>query len=148
PGWRFVPPPGCLHGELGCIVPPVGTHLELVVVTGSLVSTHALPPAGVVCLGRGDDCDIRIENTSVSRRHALLHLASSLRIEDLGSANGTSVPESARPVDADGTHPLRRLSSETFSVAVGARVNLGNTTIVIRRLAGDDDDLVQRDPGM
>jgi transcriptional regulator with PAS, ATPase and Fis domain len=49
-----------------------------------------LPSSGSVSIGRGGDCDLHIAHTSVSRRHALLHV-DPLRIEDLSSANGTRV---------------------------------------------------------
>ena len=42
-------------------------------------------------VGRGDDADIRIEDASVSRRHARLHLGEHIEVEDLGSTNGTRV---------------------------------------------------------
>ena len=64
-------------------------HL-LVIVDGS-VSTHALPDAGTLVLGRTVDAEVRIDHPSISRRHARLHLGASLRLEDLGSANGTRV---------------------------------------------------------
>jgi two-component system, NtrC family, response regulator AtoC len=49
----------------------------------------SLPPEGALVLGRGDDCDIVLQHTSVSRAHAKLHLGATPRIEDLGSSNGT-----------------------------------------------------------
>jgi transcriptional regulator with PAS, ATPase and Fis domain len=48
-----------------------------------------LPPKGRITLGRGEGCDIRIEEASVSRRHATLHLGPPFMLEDLGSVNGT-----------------------------------------------------------
>jgi transcriptional regulator with GAF, ATPase, and Fis domain len=44
-----------------------------------------------VVIGRGVECDLRIDDASVSRRHAILHLSPSVAIEDLGSTNGTTV---------------------------------------------------------
>ena len=52
---------------------------------------HELPAAGTIVFGRSQLCDVRIDHASVSRRHAALHLGASLRIEDLGSSNGTRV---------------------------------------------------------
>jgi len=136
----------------------VGARLELVVITGGAVSTYPLPDEGVIAIGRGEDCDVRVDNTSVSRRHALLHAGPALRIEDLGSANGTFVPE-AEASPGDGTHPLRRLSRQSFTLAVGDRVNLGTTTIAVRRASlgvppearaaqAASEDTTGRDPAM
>ncbi len=68
------------------------TRLRLVVVNESGSSSHALPEAGDVVLGRGDEATVRLDDAAASRRHAVLHLGSGLAtIEDLGSANGTTV---------------------------------------------------------
>jgi DNA-binding NtrC family response regulator len=50
-----------------------------------------LPDHGAVTIGRGNDCQVRIDHPSVSRRHVKLHLGKHLRVEDLGSSNGTSI---------------------------------------------------------
>jgi transcriptional regulator with PAS, ATPase and Fis domain len=128
--------------------------LALVVVTGDTVTVAALPDHGTVTLGRGEECEVRIDNRSVSRRHAILHLGPPLRIEDLGSANGTFAHDRRSPTETAGTYPLRRLSRESLEIAVGERVNLGSIPIVIRRAdhaAGATEsvgDIVLRDPAM
>jgi DNA-binding NtrC family response regulator len=128
--------------------------LALVVVTGDTVTVAALPDHGTVTLGRGEECEVRIDNRSVSRRHAILHLGPPLRIQDLGSANGTFVRDSRSPIETAATHPLRRLSRESIELAVGERVNLGSIPIVIRRsdhaagATGSAGDIVLRDPAM
>src|SRR5262249_3684767 len=71
----------------------------------------------------------------VSRRHAVLHLGPPLRIQDLGSANGTFVRDARSPLDTARTHPLRKLSREIVEIEVGERVNLGSIPIVVRRAA-------------
>jgi two-component system, NtrC family, response regulator AtoC len=60
------------------------------VILGERVIAHRLPDAGTVTIGRHPTCDVVIDDPSVSRRHALVHL-DGLRIEDLGSANGTRI---------------------------------------------------------
>src|SRR6202042_793817 len=67
-----------------------GSPLALLVVGGATVQSIALPTRGAVLLGRARDCDVTIADGSVSRRHARLHV-SPLRLEDLGSANGTRI---------------------------------------------------------
>src|SRR5437868_8923552 len=64
---------------------------RLVVVSDAGSSSHALPSTGAVTLGRGDDADIKLDDTAASRRHAILHLGTPVRLEDLGSSNGTIV---------------------------------------------------------
>lgn len=55
---------------------------------------------GTVSVGRDRECDVVLEHPSVSRRHALLHVAGPfIEVEDLGSKNGTfidGVPVSGR----------------------------------------------------
>ena len=56
-------------------------------------------PSGTHLLGRGAEADVRLQAPSVSRHHAMLHVADEgLWVEDLGSAWGTFVD--GRRVDA------------------------------------------------
>jgi transcriptional regulator with PAS, ATPase and Fis domain len=50
-----------------------------------------LPPSGKVTVGRLQECEVRVDHPSVSRRHAELLLGPQLRVVDLGSFNGTRV---------------------------------------------------------
>jgi two-component system response regulator AtoC len=52
-----------------------------------------LPDEGAVVVGRGAECDLRIDHPSVSRTHAVLRVTANdgLLLEDLGSSNGTRV---------------------------------------------------------
>jgi len=93
--------------------------LCLLVIVKGVVTTHALPESGQVTIGRAEACEVRIDDPSISRRHATLYFAAkpsgaqaprrkprppALAIEDLGSANGTflrgprAVPPLIRPV--------------------------------------------------
>jgi pSer/pThr/pTyr-binding forkhead associated (FHA) protein len=46
----------------------------------------------VVLVGRGEDCDLRVEHKSVSKRHCVLVVTDGLvLLRDLGSTNGTRV---------------------------------------------------------
>ncbi len=70
-------------------------------------------PDGVHVIGSGERCHLRLEDPTVSRRHAILTLAgSSARIEDMGSENGTFV--NATPADSRGT-----VVSPTTPVTIG-----------------------------
>lgn len=64
--------------------------------TGPRMGTRYLLGARPVAIGRGPDCAIREENTSVSRCHALITRGDDgcYRVSDLGSTNGTFVNDS------------------------------------------------------
>ena len=79
-----------------------------------------LPEHGQLVLGRGDECDIVILHPSVSRRHARLHLGYPLRIEDLGSANGTRA------------HGRKLATGEVVVVDSQASLQLGDVTLLVR----------------
>jgi len=63
----------------------------LVVVSGGGVRTQTLPTDGEVVLGRDPTCDVVLDRSRVSRRHARLRLGDAISIEDLGSRNRTVV---------------------------------------------------------
>jgi two-component system, NtrC family, response regulator AtoC len=62
---------------------------RVMVGSGQSVTTHLVPDEGVVLVGRAPDATIRVDDASVSRLHVRIHLGEVLRVEDLGSANGT-----------------------------------------------------------
>jgi DNA-binding NtrC family response regulator len=86
-----------------------------------------------VSIGRAEGNDIRIDDPSVSRRHAVLHLGPPLRIEDLGSANGTFVRDHGELLEDGITRELQPISRQAVEIALGERINLGRTMIVVRR---------------
>jgi DNA-binding NtrC family response regulator len=108
-------------------------RLDLAVFAAGGVMNHPLPAEGRVTLGRSEENDVRIDDSSVSRRHAVIHIGPPLRIEDLGSANGTRLRrekgagETVRLVDSR----VERGNAVEFSV--GDAINLGSTLIVVRR---------------
>ncbi len=71
--------------------PRASGRWRLVLVTEAGSSSHALPVTGDALLGRGEDATVRLDDVAASRRHAVLHMGPLVRLEDLGSANGTSV---------------------------------------------------------
>lgn len=82
----------------GVLKEPTDHRPRLVAVWGEGVATFRLPEKGSVVIGRASDVDFRIDALSVSRRHAVLYIAPTrdgdacvLRLEDLGSSNGTRV---------------------------------------------------------
>jgi hypothetical protein len=72
----------------------------------------------VTSMGRGTDVDLRVDDPSVSRRHAEIRLGNPTVITDLGSTNGIVV---------DDQH-VRQAQLRDGSV-----IHLGNTTIVFRQ---------------
>jgi predicted component of type VI protein secretion system len=75
-----------------------------------------VPPAGAV-IGRSRDCEIVLEDSGISRRHAQLRPGpDGWSVEDLGSTNGVLV--NGRPIH--GAQPLES----------GDRVELGSTEIL------------------
>jgi two-component system response regulator AtoC len=88
-------------------------------------ATYDLPDTGVVTLGRGRECDVRIDHASVSRVHARFHLARRVAVEDLGSSNGTVVAG-------------RQLArAEVATVEPGVVVELGSAMALVQ--GGDAD---------
>jgi DNA-binding NtrC family response regulator len=53
------------------------------------VQFHTLPATGEAILGRGPECEIVLDFTSISRRHAHLRIGEPCILTDLGSRNGT-----------------------------------------------------------
>src|SRR3979409_871707 len=89
------------------------------VVTAGLSATHPLPDEGPVSIGRSETNTIQIHDRSLSRQHAVLHIAKdgALTVEDLGSSNGTTVRET--PVKPGAPVPI----------APGEVVDLGSTMV-------------------
>jgi pSer/pThr/pTyr-binding forkhead associated (FHA) protein len=83
-----------------------------------------------VVVGRGEDCDVVLQDQSVSRQHAVISLRAGrgLVIEDLDSANGTLV--NGRPIRSgvgftpSGTGPVAELQG-------GDWLQFGDTMAVI-----------------
>ncbi len=93
---------------------------SLLVVVNGEATTHALPDAGDVVIGRAPECDVAIDHPSVSRRHAILRTGPRFALEDLGSANGTRVR--GRVIDGGAIAEL----------APGEVFDIGATALVIQ----------------
>ncbi len=77
--------------ELATISGDLGTRPAVSLLWDGGALMLPLPERDPCEIGRAADADLSIDARSVSRRHALLHQAGGLAIEDLGSANGTRV---------------------------------------------------------
>src|SRR5262245_47046684 len=81
-------------------VPGMGSQGDAVLVhiypTGPQMGTRYLITASPLTIGRGDNCDIRINDSSVSRRHAVVEASpGGVTVTDLGSTNGTFINNTA-----------------------------------------------------
>ncbi|MEM6292144.1 MAG: FHA domain-containing protein [Myxococcota bacterium] len=106
--------------------------LALMVVAGESVQWVPLDQAGPLVLGRSPSADVYVEDGSLSRRHACVHVVDDARIEveDLGSRNGTIV--GGRTLGA----------GERVALPLDALVELGSTVLALRRLAGVPEDAI------
>jgi DNA-binding NtrC family response regulator len=75
--------------------PPARAEFEIVIYVRQESRTFELVSGSMLGIGRSADNAIRIEDASVSRHHARLHVGSGVEVEDLGSANGTSLVRAA-----------------------------------------------------
>ena len=100
---------------------PDDERLQAVVVGTGIFLTFPLPTFGDLTIGRYIRSDIRIDDNSISRFHAKLHMGPPLAIEDLGSANGTRVAD--QPAKPGKVVPIR----------VGEPIRLGEVTLIVQR---------------
>jgi DNA-binding NtrC family response regulator len=89
-------------------------------------ATYALPLGGKVTVGRGEGCEVRVLDDSVSRRHASVHGGTPPRIEDLGSANGTHLGGQCLPPHAPTPIPA------------GSLIEMGDTLLVLREMHAEE----------
>jgi DNA-binding NtrC family response regulator len=129
----------------------------LLVFSGEEIRALELPPAGTVSIGRGEESTVRINDLSVSRNHAILHVGTKLTIEDLGSANGTMVRDRAGPGAAGETLNVRHLVGRKADLVVGDTMLFGTASVVVRHApsaevpdlaAPADDGAAAPDPTM
>jgi DNA-binding NtrC family response regulator/pSer/pThr/pTyr-binding forkhead associated (FHA) protein len=110
--------------DLGSTTPSdEASALSVMVITDSLVTTRPLPSSGEVTIGRAPRSDLPIDDTSISRHHAILAIGPPLTVRDLGSANGTRVRD-------------RELTPHVAEhLAPGDVVELGDATLIVQRRA-------------
>ncbi len=96
--------------------------LSVRVAGSGIFLVHPLPADGSVLIGRTGDADLRIDDPSVSRRHAQLLISKGPRVEveDLGSQNGTSVAGRKLP------------AGERAEVFPGEAIDVGSVTLILQ----------------
>ena len=95
--------------------------LFLVVVGNGVFATAALPAQGTAVIGRAADSDVRIDDISISRNHAVLHLGSTIQIADTDSANGTWVRDERIPANTP------------VEIRINEAIRIGSVTVIVQR---------------
>mgnify|MGYP001829251564 FL=1 len=101
--------------------------MRLVVEQGKLVGHGFDLERSVIVIGRGQDCDIILDEHQVSRQHARLqHTSQGWMLLDLGSTNGTQI--NGQQLRAHEPHALQP----------GDRVALGTAVLALQQPAVDE----------
>ena len=116
--------------------PPPRALFEVMIYVRQETRTVELVPGSISGVGRGADNAIRIEDPSVSRHHACLHVGDTVEVEDLGSANGTMVVRSLQAGLEDETtggsnHAIP--PGERHHLQVGDVLRVGQVVLVLQR---------------
>lgn len=109
--------------RLGTVAPAQPAQADptriLQVSGGRGAGTTVAVRSGQVVIGRGPECDLRLDDDAVSRRHAALHVGrTGVTLHDLGSTNGTLL---------DGT-PVGRAG---VAVHGGQQIRVGDSLLAI-----------------
>jgi S-DNA-T family DNA segregation ATPase FtsK/SpoIIIE len=94
----------------------------LVVLAGPNAGMEFPLTPGTTIVGRDRNCDVHLTDPLISRRHARIHIADSVEIADLGSANGVLIGD---------------MSIDTATLRAGDQARLGDTVISIRMERSD-----------
>jgi len=108
--------------ETDPLVPALDQRLRLLVLFDDRSWTFPLPEQGIVAIGRSDDVDIQMSDPSISRRHTRLHVGRGLKVEDLGSANGTRWRGEPLPPNTP------------IDLQPGDPIEIGRTLLVVQRV--------------
>jgi DNA-binding NtrC family response regulator len=105
------------------VAPARPGELVLVAISGDRATTYRIGSSFVV--GRSRDCAVRIDDPSISRKHARFTVGERLTVEDLGGLNGTRVRGKA-------------LKNQTAEIAVGEAIDIGTVMLVLQRVVGEE----------
>jgi DNA-binding NtrC family response regulator len=122
--------------ETATLPPPPRVAFEVMVYVRQETRTIQLVPNSIAGVGRGADNVIRIEDPSVSRHHAALHVGDTVEVEDLGSANGTMLVRSAHVASDEetmGGSTQTLVSGERVTLDVGDVLRVGQVVLVLQR---------------
>ncbi|HET9955651.1 MAG TPA: sigma 54-interacting transcriptional regulator [Polyangiaceae bacterium] len=118
--------------------PPMPVQqFELVVYLRQDSRVFLLTQGSSVGIGRSPDNQIQIDDPSVSRHHARLRILDEVIVEDLGSANGTTLVRNARPrpdrEDTDIRANQRLTPGELASMTPGDVLRIGPVLLVLQK---------------
>jgi DNA-binding NtrC family response regulator len=94
--------------------------LSLVVMSPTGTGSVLLPQRGTLVLGRASECDVKIDDAKLSRKHAELRCGETLELVDLDSRNGTYLRDQKLP------------PSVPHRVRVGDSIAIGSTVLVVQ----------------
>ncbi|NHN56463.1 FHA domain-containing protein [Calidifontibacter sp. DB0510] len=98
--------------------------LEVAVVEGPWCGLSAALSARPVVIGRGVDCDLRLEDPEVSRRHCAVAVRQGqAEVVDLATTNGTWL--AGEPIQPEQRHELR----------LGQHFRVGSNVLVVQRVS-------------
>jgi two-component system, NtrC family, response regulator AtoC len=95
-------------------------------------TTHHLPVAGTIVVGRAPDCDVIIDDASVSRHHAEIDLGPPVTIRDLGSSNGTRVRRSTAGTETAELFDVELSGDQRLPITAGEPMSLGSVLVFLR----------------
>ena len=105
--------------------------VKIVIVSGGAVGTVVALDQSRTVLGRGPGVDLTLDDTTMSRQHAVIELdGETLRIRDLGSKNGMSVNRELT-AECALTHGDRfKIGSHEFQMIIEERVEEPETYVL------------------
>ena len=103
---------------------PTGKRLEAIKREDDMMIVFCgrkLPVVGKIVIGRDHSCDIVLENSLVSKRHAMIQkIKDDYFITDLGSTNGTFVNKTPVP------------QGKYVKIEAGDRIKIAKTVLTIK----------------
>ena len=122
--------------ELVTQQPPSKQRFELMVYTRQKSQLFPLSAGSIVGIGRGSDNAIHVDDPSVSRSHARLHVSEEVLVEDLGSANGTLLMKNMAgrddPDETEATANHRIPAHRLTPMAPGDVLRIGAVIVVLQ----------------
>ncbi len=97
------------------------SSLSLLIMSPTGTGSVPIPKNGTLVLGRAQECDVKIDDAKLSRRHAELRCGATVEIVDLGSRNGSFVRDERVPPNVP------------FPVRVGDSIGIGSTVLILQR---------------
>src|SRR4051812_37699290 len=92
-----------------------------------------LPTAGKIIVGRAPDCDVVIDDASVSRHHAEIDLGPPVTIRDLGSSNGTRLRRSSAGSETAELFDVELSGDQRLPIKGGEPMSLGSVLVFVRQ---------------